>query len=123
MHLLAFIADSFPNFSHNLRELLHGVLNEIDLTVVILLDSIKTRPILCSNLFYFYINLLDCSLVLNLILDRLSFHFRNLRLKYWSWHGHETCRFLHIFLAENSQLLHGVEVVFFRQEHLSSRLV
>ena len=123
MHLLAFIADSFTNFTHNLRKLLHGVFNEIDLTVVILLNPIETRPILSSNLFNFYIDQLDCSLVLNLIFDRLSFHFRHLRLKYWSWHGHETRRFLHIFLAENSQLLHGVEVVFFRQEHLSSRLM
>ena len=123
MHQLALVANCFSYFSHNLCELLHGIFDEVYLTVIVLLNSIESCPILASYLFYLYIDLLNCGLVLELKSCWLGFQSCQLRLEGWLRHSYETCRFWQSFLAENTQLLHGVEVVFLWKKHLSACLV
>ena len=66
----ALVADCLTNLAHDRRELLEVVLEEVQLTVIVLLDTIESVTVLGADLIDVLIDKFDVSLVLVLCLAR-----------------------------------------------------
>ena len=71
MHQLALVTDRLAYLSHYLSKLLHHILDKVNLAVIVLLNSIKPCPILRPDFIHSIVQVLDRSLVLELVLGRL----------------------------------------------------
>ena len=70
MYGQALVADCLADFAHDRRELLEVVLEEVQLTVIVLLDTIESVTVLGADLIDVLIDKFDVSLVLVLCLAR-----------------------------------------------------
>lgn len=82
-HGLRLIDENFTHLSHDLRKLLHIFLDEVNLSDIVFLSSIKAIAVLVLNLVHALINHLDVATILIAGLASCQFRVIDLLLKAW----------------------------------------
>lgn len=124
VHCLTLIDHVLADLAHHVGEFLQVVLDEVDLTHVIFLDSVQPISILVLYLVHVLVDQLDVLFVLVLSLASCQLHVIHLRLEGGGNQGGGWRRRVCLDLSfQLVQLVHLVEVVFFGEKHLRAALV